>query len=182
MKHPIQPLALDEHETLRFKGNAIVRHILDFGGLDLNYIGRKNFTREDHVQFAQLIGYSLSGFGELSYVSDEDYKAAEAMYEDKLNEKDARIKTLEAKPTARTLNLDLTESLIKFSAMAENYEVMSQSEDTFHAMIKVLENRTYTNYVGNVKVEDDDGKEVGTNQSGAASNMARRARKWMKMV
>tara|TARA_R100001591_G_scaffold9589_1_gene16208 strand:- start:4258 stop:9825 length:5568 start_codon:yes stop_codon:yes gene_type:complete len=115
------------------------------------------------------------------------YKEAKTAEEQKklkneLKEIRGKIKTLEAKPTARTLNLDLTESLIKFSAMAENYEVMSQSEDTFHAMIKVLENRTYTNSVGNVKVEDDDGKEVGTNQSGAASNMARRARKWMKMV
>ena len=115
------------------------------------------------------------------------YKEANTAKEQKklknqLKETRGKIKSLEAKPTARTLNLDLTESLIKFSAMAENYEVMSQSEDTFHAMIKVLENRTYTNSVGNVKVEDDDGKEIGTNQSGAASNMARRANKWMKMV
>ncbi|HEY9661654.1 MAG TPA: hypothetical protein V6C65_24625, partial [Allocoleopsis sp.] len=30
-------------------------------------------------QFAQLIGYSLSGFGDLSYVSDETYAAASSM-------------------------------------------------------------------------------------------------------
>ena len=93
-----------------------------------------------------------------------------------------KIKTLEAKPTARTLNLDMTEVLLKFSAMAENYEVMSQSEDTFHAMLKVLENRTYTNAAGNVKVQDDEDKEIGGQQSGKMSNMYKRAHKWMKMV
>jgi hypothetical protein len=32
------------------------------------------FDREDWEQFAQLIGYSLDGFGELSYVSQETHK------------------------------------------------------------------------------------------------------------
>jgi hypothetical protein len=35
-----------------------------------------NFPREDRVQFAQLIGYSYTGFGELSYVREEDHYAA----------------------------------------------------------------------------------------------------------
>ncbi len=35
------------------------------------------FSDEDREQFAQLIGYSLNGFGELSYVSEETYEAAE---------------------------------------------------------------------------------------------------------
>lgn len=77
MKHPIQPLDLDEHGTLRFKANAIVRHLLDNGGIDLNAIAMMEFSQEDREQFAQLIGYSLSGFGELSYVSDETYSAAD---------------------------------------------------------------------------------------------------------
>ena len=76
MKHPIQPLDLDEHETLRFKANAIVRFLLDAGPFDMNQLAQMTFSQEDREQFAQLIGYSLSGFGELSYVSDETYERA----------------------------------------------------------------------------------------------------------
>jgi hypothetical protein len=92
-KHPIQPL-VDNHGTLRFKENAIVRHLLDHGGIDMNKLAMLPFENEDRVQFAQLIGYSLSGFGELSYVSDDDYDAAHFM-RDGADEKDARIKALE---------------------------------------------------------------------------------------
>ena len=100
---------------------------------------------------------------------------------------DARgyIKKLEAKPSATNLNLDITESLLKFSAMAENYEVMSQSEDTFAAMIEVISNRSYTDWRGNVKKLDGDDEEVGTQskvKGSMESNMTRRAKKWMKMV
>ena len=61
---------------IRFKQNAIVRLLLDTGKFNLNDIARMNFSNEDHEQLAQLIGYSLSGFGELSYVSDKTFDAA----------------------------------------------------------------------------------------------------------
>jgi hypothetical protein len=77
--HPIQPLEADEHGTIRFKRNAIVEHLLDKGGIDMNQIACVEFSREDREQFAQLIGYSLSGFEGLSYVSDETYNAAARM-------------------------------------------------------------------------------------------------------
>lgn len=77
MKHPIQPLGLDEHGVLRFKANAIVRYLLDAGPFDMNKLALMPFSQEDREQFAQLIGYSLGGFGELSYVSDETYDAAD---------------------------------------------------------------------------------------------------------
>ena len=76
---PIQPLYKDEDGVIRFQTNKIVRALLDTGKLNLNDIACLNFSQEDREQFAQLIGYSLSGFGELSYVSDETYGAAEAM-------------------------------------------------------------------------------------------------------
>ncbi len=77
MKHPTQPLAVNENGTLRFKRNAIVRYLLDEGPFDMNKLTLLPFSQEDREQFAQLIGYSLSGFGELSYVSDETYDRAE---------------------------------------------------------------------------------------------------------
>jgi len=96
-KHPIQPIAEDANGTLRFKANAIVKYLLDSGTADMNTLAMIDFPNEDREQFAQLIGYSLSGFGSLSYVSDETYEAAELMVELGLNENEARIATLEHK-------------------------------------------------------------------------------------
>lgn len=71
MDYPMQPLVTDEHSTIRFRANAIVRHLLDDGPFSLNTIAAGNFTAADREQFAQLIGYSLCGFEELPYVSDD---------------------------------------------------------------------------------------------------------------
>lgn len=75
--HPSQPLVTDDHGVVRFHANAIVRHLLDHGGIDLNRLALLRFTDADRAQFAQLIGYSLSGFGELDYVTDSVYEAAQ---------------------------------------------------------------------------------------------------------
>jgi len=94
-KHPIQPLEKDANGVIRFKENAIVRHLLGNGGIDLNKLARMEFSSEDREQFAQLIGYSLSGFSELSYVSDETYSAAERMSKSEETVEEARIASLE---------------------------------------------------------------------------------------
>lgn len=75
--HPRQPLIRDKDGDLKFKSNAIVKFLLEDGPNDMNRLGRiPGFTQEDWTQFAQLIGYSLSGFMELPYVSEEDKNAA----------------------------------------------------------------------------------------------------------
>lgn len=96
MRHPIQPLAEDAHGVVRFKPNAIVQYILEKGPFDLNHLACQKFSAEDREQFAQLIGYSLGGFGDLSYVSDETYSAAEKMYDQGVPELEARNATLRA--------------------------------------------------------------------------------------
>jgi len=96
-KHPIQPIEKDKSGTPRFKRNKLVEHLLDYGGLDMNDLARRDFPAEDRQQFAQLIGYSLGGYGELSYVSDETHCTAERMYETGESEMEARIKVLQAK-------------------------------------------------------------------------------------
>ncbi len=68
VKHPMQPIYLDAGGVARFKSNAIVRFLLDSGNADMNKLALMNFSSEDRIQFAQLIGYSVSGFGELHYV------------------------------------------------------------------------------------------------------------------
>jgi hypothetical protein len=93
-RHPIQPIE-DVGGVLRFKSNTIVAYLLDNGGIDMNALARLEFSDEDWEQFAQLIGYSLSGFGELSYVSSDTYDAAAHMAEAGSTEEQARIASLE---------------------------------------------------------------------------------------
>lgn len=92
--HPVQPLELDAHGVLRFKRNAIVCHLLDHGGIDMNTIARLEFSQEDREQFAQLIGYSHSGSGDLGYISDEVWCAAQEIHEKGISELEARNKYL----------------------------------------------------------------------------------------
>jgi glutathione S-transferase len=73
---PDQPLFIDEQGTARFQQNAIVRYLLDAGPFDMNKLAVTPFTEADRAQFAQLIGYSLGGYSELSYVSDALYARA----------------------------------------------------------------------------------------------------------
>ncbi len=77
---PLQPIIMDEHGAVRFRANALVRYMLDWttehGGPSLNELASMDFTQDDRCQFAQLIGYSICGYHELPYVSDEH--AAEA--------------------------------------------------------------------------------------------------------
>lgn len=89
---PMQPIILVDGRP-RFRANPLVRYLLDEGPFDLNHLarlhtvtfppgGETKITREDEAQFAQLIGYSVNGYGELSYalnVGDADRKAAELL-------------------------------------------------------------------------------------------------------
>ena len=78
LKHPMQPIYLDTHGTARFKENAIVRYLFDLctqkGIADLNTMAIMPFSIEDRMQFHQLIGYSVCGFGEL-HTSDREVVA-----------------------------------------------------------------------------------------------------------
>jgi hypothetical protein len=79
----MQPILKDKNGVLRFRENAIVRHLLDRlqdrHGYGLNQLAMLGVSQEDREQFAQLIGYSISGYHELSYVSDESAAQASAL-------------------------------------------------------------------------------------------------------
>jgi hypothetical protein len=73
----MQPVIVDEHGIHRFKENKIVSWLLDVRGpKSLNDIALQGFPREDEEQFAQLIGYSVSGACDLSYMSADVCNAA----------------------------------------------------------------------------------------------------------
>lgn len=71
-KHPCQFIEKDKHGRVRFIENKIVGAMLDYGRrgqkFDLNSLCDGEFDKNDWRQFAQLIGYSINGFFELSYV------------------------------------------------------------------------------------------------------------------
>ena len=92
----MQPIISDDHGVKRFKKNAIVARLLEEGGIDLNAIARWDVSKEDRRQFAQLIGYSVSGYGELtSYVDDASYVAAVGIADGTESDpKDAEIRAL----------------------------------------------------------------------------------------
>jgi len=78
-RHPVQPLITEEGGIIRFKPNRIVKHLIAIAPpMYLNKMACMEFSDEDWTQFSQLIGYSLSGFGELSYVDNKTYSAAAA--------------------------------------------------------------------------------------------------------
>jgi hypothetical protein len=97
LKHPIQPLSKDEYGTIRFKENKMITYLLNNGRHDMNSLGMGSFSNEDQQQFAQLIGYSLSGYGELSYVSDDSYDTATTLYYEGGTEEQAELTMLRTK-------------------------------------------------------------------------------------
>lgn len=81
VKHPMQPVVMGKDGRPRFKENPIVRFLLDNGGYDMNKLAvlakSAGWTKDDESQFAQLIGYSTSGFGELNYANKEHVAIAD---------------------------------------------------------------------------------------------------------
>ncbi len=75
LEHPEQPLREDEHGILRFKGNAIVRYLLDAGLINLNDLAMIPFNLEDWKQFYQLIGTSECGYYDIfnTHIPEEEW-------------------------------------------------------------------------------------------------------------
>ncbi len=79
MTEPIQPIVRDPAGVVRFRENRIVRDLLEEAPYDLNEIAVRQYSPEDRMQFAQLIGYSISGYADLQFVSDESYARVETL-------------------------------------------------------------------------------------------------------
>jgi len=96
--HPHQPIYMDKYGTVRFKRNKIVDYLISGKvkqGIDLNDLAIMDFPREDWEQLGQLIGYSVSGWGGLSYVSPINCAACDSMVENPTEDpKDIQIREL----------------------------------------------------------------------------------------
>lgn len=66
---PMQPIVLADDGVIRFQENRIIRDLLKTSTLDLNDIARAacsgKYNDAEEMQLAQLLGYSVSGFGDL---------------------------------------------------------------------------------------------------------------------
>lgn len=84
-EEPMQPVGIDANGTHRFLENRIVRDLLNtHPAIDMNEIAGSaacgHYSQAEQRQFAQLIGYSVNGYMNLSYVNDESYfRAAERL-------------------------------------------------------------------------------------------------------
>ena len=87
-EYPVQPMIKDEHGRVRFEANPIIEY-LACKVSNLNDIAiwcaENNINPKYKEQLAQLIGYSVDGYGTLSYVSDESYNKADGKREELLN-------------------------------------------------------------------------------------------------
>jgi hypothetical protein len=93
VKHPLQPIIFDKRGVARFKKNAIVDQLLDFAsmhGFDLNRIAMLPFDKNDRWQFNQLIGYSVSGIGDLDCCDKKELEIADQIVEKMAAEQDAK--------------------------------------------------------------------------------------------
>ena len=73
-EYPQQPIVVVDGVE-RFEANPLVRRLLDAATVgnrcDLNMLAMDPVDKKYHRQLAQLIGYSLGGYDELSYTHDE---------------------------------------------------------------------------------------------------------------
>jgi hypothetical protein len=83
----MQQIHLDKEGVARFRANKIVRYLLDAGPFDMNQLALMSFSNKDREQFAQLIGYSVSGYGDLSYASPKSVAKADAKVEKLVQER-----------------------------------------------------------------------------------------------
>jgi hypothetical protein len=77
----MQPIEVAADGNIRFRQNAIVNWLWESGKVSLNEIlavaSDRSMPIEDIEQFWQMLGYSVSGFGDLSFVRPETVEAAD---------------------------------------------------------------------------------------------------------
>jgi hypothetical protein len=77
----MQPIERGKDKCIRFKANAIVRWLVNSKQIDLNqiaiYCQEHRVPITDQEQFWQLLGYSVSGYGDLGFVRKKTIAAAD---------------------------------------------------------------------------------------------------------
>ena len=115
--------------------------------------------------------------------------------EDKLKERIKELRgqrqRLQTQPSKGEMSKDMADNLLRFTGMAQNYESLTEVEDTFKALMHILAKRKYTPRGGNIitrtwrkgkkYVEEKTGIR-GTGSNRGEAKILSRARKWMRMT
>jgi prolyl-tRNA editing enzyme YbaK/EbsC (Cys-tRNA(Pro) deacylase) len=68
------PTFIDEDGVQRFEQNSVLCHLFQTGKLDLNQLAvdyhEKKFSKVDYAELNMMLGYSVSGFCDLSSFQD----------------------------------------------------------------------------------------------------------------
>ena len=82
----MQPIAPDSHGVARFRENDVIRWLVDVKGVNLNEVSRvaqtEEFDRYDVAQFWQMLGYSVSGYGDISFIPKSVVEKADSKVEE----------------------------------------------------------------------------------------------------
>jgi hypothetical protein len=123
---------------------------------------------------------------------DNDIELLNQRYKDKKIKIDAYKKQLEtlkgrrdaiqSAPSKGEMSLDLADNLLRFNAMAQNYETMSEIRNTVTAIMKVIENRKYRPSGVSKMYTTIRGKKENVGMKPDDVNIVQRARKWLRMV
>lgn len=86
---PMRPIFIDDANRPAFKGNAVIQYLVRSGKLNMvqavEKIADKSLPQEDIDEFYQLVGYSIGGYCEIKFVSDESCEKALAIAERLVN-------------------------------------------------------------------------------------------------
>jgi hypothetical protein len=83
-KLPMQPVEFDDSGVLRFRGNKVVEYLFETRAINLNTIPTRALPAEDVEQFWQMLGYSLSGYQDLSFIREETKRSLDVIRDDML--------------------------------------------------------------------------------------------------
>lgn len=85
-EQPMQPIYIDNKGVARFQSNKIVDWLFVTQKISLNEISamcqNSKIPKVDQMQFWQMLGYSVSGFGDLSFADKEVVAQADAITEE----------------------------------------------------------------------------------------------------
>lgn len=85
----MRSIELDALGTARFRKNTIVAWLVENGHVSLNSIiensPKGGWPQEDIEEFWQMLGYSVSGYGDLSFIRPETVEAADKIVENLIN-------------------------------------------------------------------------------------------------
>lgn len=149
-------------------------------GLPMMYVGK--LQNEGRVEYLNKELDLLKNKKATGKISQKDYLAEKKKLKEYLKIEESKVK-------AGEIEGDLVQNLIAFSAMAENFEVMSNIEDDLLAIANIMQQRTYyqTDSIGRKLIakgskmnKTDDGTPVIKRPEDVLAT--KRLKKWFQMV